>query len=161
MKNLLYIILIFLLSGFAKHKYYVSVTEIDIKKDHLEIIMRTFPDDIENVLSDLYHIKADLSQKQTQALLKDYIQSHFKLWSDKEREPIAYQYLGYTIQDGFVILLLKAELLHPYQSIEVKNTVLFDLFDTQKNIIHFINEKDKKSFILVKSDPVAIYHFSS
>ena len=61
------LLMIFLvLTAFAWHKYYVSVTEIDIKNDKLEIIIRTFPDDVENILHDDYQIGAAIvtSQKQ-------------------------------------------------------------------------------------------------
>ncbi len=159
MKKLLYLVFFFLLTAFAWHKYYVSVTEINVKNDHLEIIIRTFPDDIENVLSDTYGIKADLSKKQTKSLLKTYILSHFILWTDHDRQ-LSYKYLGFTLEDGFLVLLLKADLPPDIHMLKVKNTLLFDMYDEQKNIVHFIEGKKKESYILVKEEPVATFHLS-
>ncbi len=159
MKKLLYLVFFFLLMAFAWHKYYVSVTEINVKNDHLEIIIRTFPDDIENVLSDTYGIKADLSKKQTKSLLKTYIQSHFILWTDHDRQ-LSYKYLGFTLEDGFLVLLLKADLPPDIHILKVKNTLLFDMYDEQKNVVHFIEGKKKESYILVKEEPVATFHLS-
>jgi len=156
MKKLLYLLLFFSTTAFAWHKYYVSVTEIDIKDDHLEIIMRTFPDDIENVLHDLYGIKADLSQKTTQKFLEDYIKTHFLIY-DGQNQPITYQFVGTTLQDNFLVILLQAPIPPNLKELQVKNTILFDMFDEQKNIVHFIKGTQKSSYILIKKDPVAVF----
>lgn len=155
MKKLIYIVLFFALTAFAWHKFYVSVTEVEVKPHQLDIIMRVFPDDIANVLEDHYHIQADLSKKQTKIFLKDYLQSHFVISIDGQT--IAYRFLGTTMEDNFLVILLQADLPTAAHQIRIKNTVLQDKFEAQKNIIHFIRKTDKQSFILIKSDPVAIY----
>ena len=137
------------------HKYYVSVTEIYIKADKLEIIIRTFPDDIENVLKDTYHINADLSKKQTRELLKEYINSHFLV--DIDNQPIKYEYAGMTLEDEFLVILLQAKIDQTPQKIVIKNTILQDMYDEQNNIVHFFYKNDKASYILVKQEPVAVY----
>ncbi len=155
MKNLLYTLIILSITAFSMHKYYVSVTEIYIKPDKLEIIIRTFPDDIENVLKDTYHINADLSKKQTRKLLQEYINSHFIF--NVDNQPVNYQYAGVTMEDEFLVILLQAKIGKTPQKIVVKNTILQDMYDEQKNIVHFFYKNDKASFILVKQDPVAVY----
>ena len=151
------LLMIFLvLTAFAWHKYYVSVTEIAIKNDKLEIIVRCFPDDIENILHDDYQIDADITDKKTKPYLEDYLRSHFELFINDD-EPLDYQFLGTTIEDNFLVLLLQAKLPEKVKKIKVKNTLLFDAFDEQKNIVHFIKGTDKQSFILVKQDAEAVY----
>ena len=151
------LIMIFLvLTAFSWHKYYVSVTEIDVKSDKLEIIIRTFPDDIENILHDNYQITAGLKDKKIKPYLEDYIRSHFELFVNDD-EPLDYQFLGATIEDNFLVLLLQAKLPEKVDRIKVKNTLLFDVFDEQKNIVHFIKGKNKQSFILVKQDSEAVF----
>ena len=155
MKKLLYTLMILSITAFSMHKYYVSVTEIYVKPDKLEIIIRTFPDDIENVLKDTYHINADLSKKQTRKLLQEYMHSHFLI--DVDNQPINYQYTGITTEDEFLVILLQANIDKTPQKITVKNTILQDLYDEQKNIVHFFYKNDKASFILIKQEPVAVY----
>jgi len=151
------LLMIFLvLTAFAWHKYYVSVTEIDVKSDKLEIIIRCFPDDIENILHDDYQIDADITDKKIKPYLEDYLRSHFELFINDD-EPLDYQFLGTTIEDNFLVLLLQAKLPEKVKKIKVKNTLLFDAFDEQKNIVHFIKGQDKQSFILVKQDAEAVY----
>ena len=155
-KNPAFLILFFILTAFAWHKYYVSVTEINVKPQKLEIIIRTFPDDIENILHDNYHISTEVSNAKTKPFLKDYLYAHFELFVN-DNNSLNYQFLGATIEDGFLVLLLQAKLPEKVEKIKVKNTLLFDAFDEQKNIIHFIRGADKQSFILVKQDPEAVY----
>ena len=151
------LITIFLvLTAFAWHKYYVSVTEIDVKNDKLEIIIRTFPDDIENILHDNYQLDADITDKKIKPYLEDYLRSHFELFVNDDA-PLDYQFLGTTLEDNFLVLLLQAKLPKNVDNIKVKNTLLFDAFDEQKNIVHFIKGTDKQSFILVKQDSEAVY----
>jgi len=155
MKKLIYIILFFALTAFAWHKFYVSVTEVEVNPHQLDIIMRVFPDDIENVLEDNYKIQADLSKKQTKFFLRNYLQSHFIIFINGQT--IDYRFLGTTMEDNFLVILLQADLPKEVHQIKIKNTVLQDKFEAQKNIVHFIRKDDKKSFILIKSDPVAVY----
>ncbi len=155
MKKQVYFLFFFGLTAFVWHKYYVSVTEVYINPEKLEIIIRTFPDDIENVLSDTYHIKAGLSQKQTRELLKDYIRSHFLILIDNQL--VDYQFDGFTQEDEFLVILLETSYRDTLHQISIKNTILQDLFEEQKNIVHFFYKDDKASFILIKQDPVAVY----
>jgi len=155
MKNFIIIAGFVLLSAFAGHKYYVSVTEVHLKPKKLEIIIRTFPDDIRNVLADTYRIEADLSQKETQKYLKLYLLNHFLLQVDGK--DVFYSFSGFTTQDGFFIILLEAEIPENFSSIQLKNTILQDMFDEQKNIVHFLDGKHKKSFILTKENKLAVY----
>ncbi len=135
------------------HKYYVSVTEIYIKTGKLEIIIRTFPDDIENVLKENYQIKADLSQKQTRELLKEYLRSHFLITTDNQ--VVDCRFAGFTQEDEFFVILLEAGLAGKPGRISIKNTILQDLFEEQKNIVHFFYKDDKASYILTKQNPIA------
>ncbi len=153
MKKLLYTFLVLSLSAFSLHKYYVSVTEIYIKPDKLEIIIRTFPDDIENIIKDSYQAEADISQNQTIELLKDYIRSHFYL--DIDNQPVNYDFVGITTEDDFLVILLQVNIDTTPQKIRVKNTILQDMYDEQKNIVHFFYNDKKASFILIKQDSTA------
>ena len=159
MKKLLILSIYIFLSSFAMHKYYVSVTEITYKKDShkLEIIMRIFPDDIENVIHDEYEIEADLSKQETKEFLYRYIYEKFHLWTGEEE--LAYEILGTTQEDDFFIILLQAKTPNDLHEIIVKNTVLQDMFEVQKNLIHFFKDNQKQSFILEKSNPEATISF--
>ena len=141
------------MTAFVWHKYYVSVTEVFIKKEKLEIIIRAFPDDVENILKDEYHISPDFSAKQTQDYLKIYLQRKFSVSFDNKEKP--FHYLGSTLQDTYLVILLEVPVDKNYKSIWIKNTLLMDMFDEQKNIIHFLYEDKKESYILTKRNFIA------
>jgi len=155
MKKLLYIPFFFVFLSFTLHKFYVSVTEISIKKDKLEIIMRVFPDDMENVLKDTYHISPDLSKKETLKYVDFYLKQKFKLRINKQETD--YKIVGSLLEDGYYVILIEVPLQEQVKSIEVENRILQDLFDAQKNIVHFIQGNKKESFILTKANPVTVY----
>jgi hypothetical protein len=156
MKKLFYISIFLLTTAFAWHKYYVSVTEVYLKTGKLEVIIRTFPDDMENALKDDYHINPDFSKKETQQYLLKYLKRKFIIFVDDTE--ISYQYLGSTLQDGFLVLLLELPVNDDYKSIAIKNTLLMDMFDEQKNIIHFLPQNSQKeSYILTKQNFIARY----
>jgi hypothetical protein len=115
------------------------------------MIMRVFPDDIENILHDKYEIQADLSQRETKEFLYRYVYEKFHIWIGEEE--LAYEILGTTEKDEFLVILLQAEVPENTDQIVVKNTLLQDLFDEQKNLLHFINQDKKQSFILNKENP--------
>lgn len=150
-KKIGFLTIILLLSSFALHKYYVSVTEIVYKPEamKLEIVMRVFPDDMEHVLSDTYQVDAHLGESKTQALLKRYVHKKFKLRTNET--DLSYNILGTTQEDDFLVILMEAPLKHKLKSLAVYNAILQDLFDEQKNIVHFMNGTLKKSFILEKA----------
>jgi len=117
--------------------------------------MRTFPDDMENILEDTYHTNIEIADKQFNKLLKHYLDSRFILYVNNK--PVNYKLIGTTLEDNFLVILIQAEFAKEIQEIKVKNTILQDMFEEQKNIIHFINGNDKKSFVLEKANPVAVY----
>ncbi len=143
--------IVLVLQSFVLHKYYVSVTEIYLKKNSAEIIIRTFPDDMERAIKELYQIKPD--DKQFQKYLYLYINEHFQLATDNKA--IEYQILGTTQEDSFLIILIKANLPKKYKTFQIKNNILTDIYDDQKNIVHFILPDNKTSFILNRQDFIA------
>jgi len=155
MKKLLYIPFFLILFGFNLHKYYVSVTEIAIKKDKLEIIMRVFPDDMENVLKDTYQISPDLASKETLKYVKFYLKQKFQIFIDDKE--VDYKFVGFLMDDGFFVVLMEVAIPNELHVIRVKNRVLQDFYDEQKNIVHIIWGDKKESFILTKKDNKAIF----
>ncbi|MCH5596514.1 DUF6702 family protein [Niabella ginsengisoli] len=139
------------------HPYHVSATEMeyDAKTKRIEISTKIFTDDFENVLNKLYKQKVDLSDRsvrpQMTALIKKYISTHLSVKSDQKILPL--QLYGWEIDHEavYVYSIANAPSFNP-QKINVQKTVLYDLFDDQVNIIHFIYNGKRKSNKLVYPD---------
>ena len=58
-----------------------------------------------------------------------------------------------------IVAYLELEDIPTFKSIELKNTILFDLFEKQQNIIHLKKGPNRKSFILRKNVPNVSFQF--
>ena len=68
-------------------------------------------------------------------------------------------YLGSELKNEIIIIYLELEDVPEFKSIELKNTILFDLFEKQQNIIHLKKGVNKRSFILRKDVPNVSFEF--
>ncbi len=149
-------VLLPLLAFSVAHKFYVSVTNIEYfeKEDALQITSRIFIDDFESLLEERYDITAQLA---TPNELKDvdvYIEKYLKtkFWIQLNGAPVAYNFLGKKFDNDMMICYLEIPQigLSNIHSIEIQNELLMDLFEEQKNIIHFRIQGTKKSFVLMR-----------
>ena len=136
------------------HPYHVSATEIeyDAKSKRVEISTKIFTDDFENVLAKLYKQKTDLSNPrlkvQMTLLVNKYITTHLSLKSGDKILPV--KLYDWEIDHEAVFIYTTAEAVaFNAKSIAVENNVLYDLFDDQVNIVHFIYNGNRKSTKLV------------
>ncbi len=150
MKKLFYLSLFMVLTAFSPHKYYVSVTELYLNKNNIQVIIRMFPDDIENSLKDFYGLQFDLMSIQARPLVRTYIDEHFQMKINDL--PVYFRLEGITQEDGFFIVLLQADKPKQINMLCVTNSVLTEMFDEQKNIVHVLSDQQKKSFILTKHE---------
>jgi len=148
----LLILLGFNLTAFGLHKYYVSVMEIhpNYKEKKLEIILRTFPDDMQTTMEDYQkktNKKLDFDQ-----FVKDYIKQKIRFAINGQEKN--YRILGMTTEDNYLVILMEVPFDKESQlkTIHIENEFLLDEFDQQKNIIHFLSKDKKKSYILDKKN---------
>lgn len=152
------------LSSFtAVHKFYVSVTEIEYneKAESLQIISRVFIDDFENLLKKRYDQNIQLGEKETVGVdshIKKYIEQ--KLQIEVNSRPVNMSYLGKEYENDMVILYLEVINVYDFKTIKVKNTVLMDLYEEQKNLIHVEFKKKIKSLILTSGNEVNQINFN-
>ncbi|TXH20437.1 MAG: hypothetical protein E6Q95_05740 [Chitinophagaceae bacterium] len=124
------------------HPYHVSATEIEFnpKNSTLEISIKIFIDDFENVLKKNYRQKIDLHKAELRSnmdqLIADYVNKHLFVISKNKKYNT--QLFGWeTNQEAIIIYASAIAPVFDKTNIEVVNTVLFDLFDDQMNIVHF------------------------
>lgn len=156
MLKLKYLLLFFVASAFVSvHKYYVSVTEINIIESSgtIQISSRLFIDDLELALQNIYANESislsNADSEKVQNMIKTYVITHFKI--DVNKEQIDLNYLGREYEDDVVYVYMEAEALDEISSIKISNSILFDTYQEQEHIIKTKTEKKSKSFILNKS----------
>jgi hypothetical protein len=157
-KKALLILLLPLLAYTAVHKFYISVTSIGYsEKDRaLQITTRVFIDDFDRALLERYGIKGNLATEdeasQADEFIEKYLNAKFALAIDDKN--VAYNFLGKIYDNDIMICYLEVPKIdiRAATTISVQNEVLMDIFEEQKNVVHFKIENQKKSFVLIREN---------
>lgn len=132
-----------------KHPLHVSTTEIEFnsKEKSLEISCRIFTDDFETVLAKQFKTKADLTKpamhKAMDELIKKYMENHLKY--NINGKIFNASYIGFEIDHEATNVYLEVTNINSLQKLNLTNTILYDLFDDQMNILHVEKQGARKS----------------
>jgi hypothetical protein len=132
-----------------KHPLHVSTTEINFnaRDKTLEVSCRIFSDDFEAILVKLYKQKTDLSNANIKTamdeLVKKYLLSHLQLKANGKA--VAMNYIGFEIDHEATNIYLEVEKIPAVKSVEVNDTILYDMFDDQMSIVHVVKASTRKS----------------
>jgi hypothetical protein len=157
------IIGLFLLLGFT-HPIHLSITTIDMNDANksLEITHRFFVDDFEKRIEDEYQVKLFLGtaheHPQSDAYIQRFLAQNFSIIiNEKEVERI---FIGKEIASEAIWVYVEIPKVKKVKSALVKNSVLFDTFEDQRNFINFKHSEGKKSLILSAQNPQVIVYFN-
>jgi len=141
------------------HPLHVSLSNIDYNKDkqNIEIAIKLFDDDIEAAIYKDYNIILHLNSENeyfnTDSLINNYINNNFILSFNKslkqkmkfvKREKKLDAYWFY-----FVV-----EVKDNTESITIKNTLLTNVYNDQKNLITYKSDNNEKGYIFDKNKTV-------
>lgn len=150
-----------LLSFDAYHKYYSSVTHIEYvpEQQSVQIISRIFVDDFENVIQKRYNRILALDKKNhvEDVYIKKYLQDKIKI--SINQQPAKLLFIGKQYETGIIKCYLEIENVKNIQSIEISNTVLFDMFQDQQNTIKTHINSKQKSFTLTQQHKKQLLEF--
>lgn len=137
------------LEATKRHPFHLSSTEINYntKESTIEISCRIFTDDFEAALAKNYKIKADLSAEARHKAMDAYVRKYAlsNLSVKGNAKPLALNYLGFEKDNEAVIVYLESEPIKGLKKLETTNSILYDQFDDQSNIIHISNNGNRKS----------------
>lgn len=159
-KQILYPLFLFLFlitSSFTLHKFYMAVYQVNYapEKKMLQITSRIFIDDINEVLEKNYQKKTHIGEKNQSAedvvLMNNYISEKFSIKVNGQLKP--FQYLSSEIESNIIIGYYKITDISKIKTLEVKNTILMDLFPEQQNIIQSKIYGEKQSLLLTIDNP--------
>lgn len=137
------------LTASVVHPFHVSATEVNYnpKTNTLEISCRIFTDDFELALAKNYNVKTDLSaparHNAMDVLVKKYVLANIGFRTPTKI--LTLNYLGFEKDDEATIVYLESEPVNGLKKFETTNSVLYDQFDDQANIMHFIGNGKRKS----------------
>ncbi len=147
--------LIYSLSAFTSaHKYYLSITEIEYADEQksLQIISRIFVDDFQKLLQTRYDESVELirgkNNQQTNLYIERYFEDKLKIEINNKTLPL--KFIGKRYEDDLIICYFEATDVENFDRVSVTNLILTDLYQEQKNLIHFKKNGETKSLMLMK-----------
>ena len=150
--------LIYSLSAFTSvHKYYLSITEIEYAQEQksLQIISRIFVDDFQKLLQTRYDKSIELvrgkNNEQTNLYIERYFEDKLKIEINNKTLPL--KFIGKRYEDDLIICYFEATQVEDFHKVSVTNLILTDLYQEQKNLIHFKKGNETKSLMLMKDKP--------
>lgn len=164
-KKSLILLLLPLLTSVNSHKFYVSSTEVEYseKDKTFQVVSRYFIDDFENMLKERYDIVPQLTSKNEieniDSYFNLYLRDHFSIKINGDR--IKLTFLGKEYDNDVVKVYMESEKINikSIRNIEVKNISLFEMFDTQQNIVHLTINSISKSYNLYDGNDKALLKF--
>ncbi|MBJ2172637.1 peptidase E [Aureibaculum sp. A20] len=162
-KSKVFLLFLLPLLAFSVHKYYISLIKVDFKpqNESVQITMRIFIDDLQEVLNKTNNISIELGvkdeSKEYNSLISKYIKDNFKIKIDSKLYP--FQYLGKEYENDIVYIYLELSSIKSIHSIEISDTMLMKYFPSQKNIIKLNINDVKKTFFLTEEAPKDILNF--
>lgn len=136
----LFLAAILSLSNGVKHDFHTSITnaELNSKTQGLEITMKVFTDDLELTIKNGTGVELDListtPHPKADSLIFNYLLDHFAIKSDRTSKPPIF--IGKEMENGITFIYLEIESFSIEKELVVRNTVFFDTFDDQSNIVN-------------------------
>ena len=164
LKQFFLILVVPLFAFTAVHKYYVSVTQINYvpSEQSVQIISRIFVDDLEKLLRERYDEAITLiainEESSNNAYIEKYLKEKLKIKINGKEALLTF--VGKEYDADIVKCYLEVEGVKKIESIEISNQVLFDLFDEQQNIVKTKIYSKQKSFLLDRSNKLALLNFN-
>ena len=143
-------------SALPMHEFHISKCQIDynLEEKALQMTMHIFIDDLEEALRkegiDKLFLCSDKEKKQADRHLYQYLQKYFLITVNEEAA--SYEYVGKEPSEDLLGVWVYLEItdVQDIQQLTVKNRVLLDLFDDQKNITSVTVPPGKQNYFILE-----------
>lgn len=133
-----------LFSFVSFHPIYISTAEIDYNKERkaIEIAVKVFSDDLEKILTKqegtTIEIGTDREDPNATQYIIEYFKDHFQLELNGKKVDLTYVNRKLLKEEFFAMwVLFEVPKINKIKSLSLKNNVLIDLHEEQKNYVKF------------------------
>jgi hypothetical protein len=153
-------ILFVTLSGFAVHKFYISIYQINYvaEKKRVEITSRVFIDDLNKALELKYakmtHVGEAAETPEDVTLMNQYLAEHFTIKVNGIKK--SFVFVSKELENNVVIGYYKINDVAKVTSLDIKNTSLMDVFSDQQNVIQTSFNGKKQSLLLTNEKTAGV-----
>lgn len=153
MKNLIFklfsVVGIVVMSSFAMHDFYTSMTKVDYNQASSTVQFST--------KIDVAHLEETLGESSSSSSfdgkLKSYLSSHFKVKINDSSTPIVFANKKVTGEVMWIYFNIPN--VNSVSTIEIDNTLLFEKFAEQQNFVNFNVNGKRDSMISTKGNSSA------
>jgi len=141
------LLLIAISNSSTAHTYYEGLTDISVNrsKQRTEIIHRLTTHDIEVLLSEKFNQRISADQSSYEQFVRQYVEQHFSLITNKKNIPL--EWVGIENGVNETVVYQTKEKLIDLLGIQVKNTLLTELFSEQVNRTNYDDGKTSGTLI--------------
>ena len=134
----------FITNSFGNHKFYVSISTIDLSRDgeKLECSIKLFKDDLEKALENSFGEKVDFSVEKGSLKIDSLVNAYTKLYFKMSNNEGLLQrtYIGCEL--AVDVVWIYVEYVRPDTYFKLANTCLMDLYTEQVTIVHFKKRRE-------------------
>ncbi|PKP34709.1 MAG: hypothetical protein CVU00_05650 [Bacteroidetes bacterium HGW-Bacteroidetes-17] len=142
------------------HKYYVSITELEYNsRSHtFEISIKFIGHDLEDALENAgvpsLNLGAPNENEKANEYLKQYIDKNFQLIVNDKN--LTFKFIGKEVKDNdFMYCYLETNEIPVIKNVDIKNTLLIEMFDEQSNIVNLKVGDENLSFTFNHEETLA------
>ncbi len=155
-------LLVFSISAFGLHKYYISLTQINYIEEQksLQLTTSVFIDDLENVLRKTYDTMVTIGESDDQlldSLYRNYLKNHLRVRI--QGKEINLELLLAEDETDEVFFYIEGENVDTFNEMEVVNSMFISQIFEQQNIIKTSVNGKHKSLILNRQKTKAIFNY--
>lgn len=146
-----------------KHEEYYSFTHIRYKESEksLQITMKLFINDMEAAMKKNYdknfELNSDREPENSDELVDQYLRTKFTVTVDGKIQN--YQWIGKEYNKDMVYVYLDISDLEKFQSLQIQNTMIIDVYRIQENIVKITAFGQEKSMILTINSESGVVTF--
>lgn len=145
----------------AAHDFHVSIAQVEYKNRALQTTVRLFTDDLEAALEKecdcRIFLGTEREHEQANQYLREYIQKHFRLESPQQNGPEII--LGKEVEMELTFVYIEYPMTKAPAFVKVTNSLLFELFSDQRNIVNLTVSEELESAFLTPKNPTETLTF--
>ena len=140
------------------HDIHVSICEVEVSKDKMELTLKTFLDDLQIAVGLVPGQELPENYRGAEELIKEYIDQSIQI--SISEEPLTLNVEDIASSPEAIWITIVSDFPTDFSSLVISNTFLTEVYDDQTNLVNIKYGKKKDSFILngkrkkVEFDPV-------
>jgi hypothetical protein len=137
------------------HDFHVSTTYGEFKAGQLQLTSKVFTNDLESALEEINGQKLDLGgskqNKEARAFIASYLKNNFSLELNDKAQNL--KFIGFEVDLDITYLYFEYNFKEVPKDFTVKNTLLFNSFSDQSNLVNIKLNQDLKSAFFDEQHP--------